>query len=435
MNNLCSGVRNLLLLMAGGFVWLFAATAVQAQLLPIVVPTAELNIPTGVGVTNGGFESGFDGFKVTGEASISGTIGGSGLLAPRQGSSQLFLETTGTVDNYIADPFNATVSPDIVIDIFLGLRPNYIDGFVGFTDLDGESQGATEGSAARQTFEVTTASTLRFEYAFATDELDQPSDFSDTAFFALDGELTLLGNVETASDFTILPFSTGFDGVIPYRSLSVNLDPGIHTIGFGVVDVSDAVVNSALLVDNITLTPGVAPDIAAVSSADDDSLAIADDEALSEELIAEELLDELVAASVASQSSDTGGSPSDAESIIQPAPAVADATAVETESESIVEAESSLAAQTSLTSTDSFDLADVLSASVLIENEDDLEFTGDIEVPDAIDAELNVSNLLVASLDSVSPDAIVVNPEPTSLLILGVLSGFGLHLRRRPTTR
>lgn len=246
------------LCVCGGLVLTFTfapAPTSQAQLLPILVPTADLNTPTGVGITGGGFESGIGNFSTTGEAEVTGTIAGSGLLSPTEGSSQLFLQTTGTIDNYIANPFTATVALDIVMDIFLGLTPNSIDGFVGFTDADGASEGATEGAAARQTFEVVAPTTLTFDYAFITDELDQSSEFSDTAFFVLDGEMSLLGNVEVASAFTTLPGSTGFDGVIPYQSFSVNLDPGIHTIGFGVVDVSDAIVNSALLVDNIVVSP------------------------------------------------------------------------------------------------------------------------------------------------------------------------------------
>ncbi|MEO0513861.1 MAG: PEP-CTERM sorting domain-containing protein [Planctomycetota bacterium] len=234
---------------------LMGVVSSQAQLLPIVVPTADLGTPTGVGISDGGFESGIGDFTAIGETEVTGTIGGSGLLSPTQGSSQLFLETTGTIDSFLANPFTSTVALDIVIDVFLGLRPNSIDGFVGFTDLDGESEGATEGSAVRRTFEVLTPTTLTFDYAFLTDELDQPSDFSDTAFFSLDGELFLLGNVETAADFTTLSGVTGFDGVIPYQTFSIPLDVGIHTIGFGVVDVSDTIVNSALLIDNIVVSP------------------------------------------------------------------------------------------------------------------------------------------------------------------------------------
>lgn len=237
-----------------GLTALVAASAAEASLLPIVVPVPDLTVSTGVGVTNPGFESADDGFVLLGEAEVTGTVDGSGLLSPTQGSSQLFLQTTGTIDNFIDDPFNATVRPDSAIEPFLGIPTNSIDGFVGATDLDDESQGATEGSAARQTFEVAVTSTLTFDYAFASDELDQPSEFSDTAFFTLDGEIFLLGNVETASDFTDTP-GTRFDGVIPYQQFSIDLDPGVHTIGFGVVDVSDAIVNSALLIDNLVLMP------------------------------------------------------------------------------------------------------------------------------------------------------------------------------------
>lgn len=234
---------------------LAAASTSQAQLLPIIVPTQDLGVPTGIGVTGGSFESGIGNFTTTGEANVTGTIGGSGLLSPTQGTQQLFLETTGTVDSFLQNPYTATVSVDIVLDVFLGLNPGDIDAFVGVTDLDNQSEGATEGSAARQSIEVLTPTTLSFDYAFLTDELDQPSDFSDTAFFALDGELFLLGNVENAMLFTTLPGTTGFDGVIPYQSFAVNLDPGIHTFGFGVVDVSDTIVNSALLIDNVMVSP------------------------------------------------------------------------------------------------------------------------------------------------------------------------------------
>lgn len=244
-------------LLAASVLLLAAGLPVQAQLLPIVINTADLGVPTGVGVADGGFESGdLGGFTPIGVADVVGTVSGDPLLAPSSGSSQVFLQTgDGINDNFIENPLTADIAPDVALDVFLGLAPGTIDGFIGLTDLDGESEGATEGSAVRQTFEVLAPTTLSFDFNFVTDELDQPSEFSDTAFFVLDGEIFLLGNVENAGDFTDTTSAFEFDGATGFQNFSTPLDPGIHTIGFGVVDVSDAIVNSALLIDNVTVSP------------------------------------------------------------------------------------------------------------------------------------------------------------------------------------
>ncbi|MEO1235503.1 MAG: PEP-CTERM sorting domain-containing protein [Planctomycetota bacterium] len=243
--------------LVGCLVLLALGTPGQAQLLPIVIDTADLGVPTGVGIADGGFEtSGLGGFTPIGVVDVVGTVSGDPLLSPSSGSSQVFLQTgDGSNDNFIANPLTADIAPDVALDVFLGLAPGAIDGFIGITDLDGESEGATEGSAVRQTFEVLAPTTLSFDFNFATDELDQPSAFSDTAFFVLDGEISLLGNVEDDDDFTDTTSAFEFDGATGFQNFSVSLDPGVHTIGFGVVDVSDAVVNSALLIDNITVSP------------------------------------------------------------------------------------------------------------------------------------------------------------------------------------
>jgi hypothetical protein len=358
--------------------YLLGASATQAQLLPIVVPTANLGVPTGVGVENGGFEAGVNGYNFIGEATLTGTIDGSSLLSPRQGSTQAYLQTTGSVDNFLADPFNATVVPDSALEVFLGLPINSIDAFVGVTDLDGASEGATEGSGFRQTFEVTAPSTLTFDYAFASDELDQPSNFSDTAFFALDGDIFLLGNVENDDDFTTLSGSQ-YDGVIPYQTYTVGLDTGIHTVGFGVVDVSDAIVNSALLIDDLEITPG----LPLVSSA----------------------------SSTSSLSASTEDAP------VTEEPTLEDASALL----------SAVAAEETLLTADEAVITDVGTPTTSLVSPFDTPGSG--ESTETL-LETALAPVDTANMSALTSDATIVNPEP-STGVLAVLAGVGLIWRRR----
>ncbi|WP_233501841.1 PEP-CTERM sorting domain-containing protein [Acaryochloris thomasi] len=133
---------------------------------------------------------------------------------------------------------------DTDIESFLGLTSGTIDG-LGNGD-------ATEGSAIKQTFSGTTGQTLTFDWNFLTNE-STPSSFNDFAFISLfpDGNSTL---ADTNSRFPLLGNNVSFNSETGFNAFSFILPAdGDYTLGLGVVDVGDTVVDSALLVDNLNL--------------------------------------------------------------------------------------------------------------------------------------------------------------------------------------
>jgi len=91
---------------------------------------------------------------------------------------------------------------------------------------------------------------LTFHWNFLTDEgissLTPP--FTDFGFFVLDGNIGLLTQ-------SLSPSNTLFLAETGYKGTSLILGPGPHTLGFGVVDTTDGQVNSALLVDGVSISP------------------------------------------------------------------------------------------------------------------------------------------------------------------------------------
>ncbi|MEO0377884.1 MAG: PEP-CTERM sorting domain-containing protein [Cyanobacteria bacterium P01_A01_bin.17] len=139
----------------------------------------------------------------------------------------------------------AQVVSDADIESFLGLTSGTIDG-LGNGD-------ATEGSAIKQTFSGTAGQTLTFDWNFLTNEVTPDPTFNDFAFISLfpDGSSTL---ADTNSRFPLLGNDISFNNETGFNAFSFVLpDDGDYTLGLGVVDVGDTIVDSALLVDNLNL--------------------------------------------------------------------------------------------------------------------------------------------------------------------------------------
>lgn len=128
---------------------------------------------------------------------------------------------------------------------------------------DIEPAAATRGSAMRITLDVQAGDTFSFDWFFGTDEGPNGADdgIIDFAFFSAGGSLSLLASVldplELAADGS--PFDDQLpplteDGTDYFRNGTLTFsESGTFTIGFAVVDVSDTIVQSGLVIDNITL--------------------------------------------------------------------------------------------------------------------------------------------------------------------------------------
>ncbi|MCL1474338.1 S8 family serine peptidase [Argonema antarcticum] len=180
--------------------------------------------------SNAGFETGdFSSWETAGVTSIETAAFGSG-------------PTEGTYQASISNAFGSV--SDAELETFLELTAGSLD------DLG--NGNATEGSAIQQTVTVEAGSQLTFDWNFFTNE-GTPSIYNDFAFISIasDGANTL---ASTNSDF--VPSSApSFFEMTDFGSFSYTFtNAGTYKVGVGVVDVTDSVVDSGLLIDNFSLT-------------------------------------------------------------------------------------------------------------------------------------------------------------------------------------
>jgi Ca2+-binding RTX toxin-like protein len=178
-------------------------------------------------VDNFGFESGnFTNWSTIGNASIQTAAYGS---TPTEGNFQALI-TTGF----------PSVS-DTTLENFLGLNTGAIDSL--------GNVNATEGSALQlNPITVSAGSVLSFDWNFLTNE-STPSFFNDFSFVSItSGPLSKLA--DTNSTFVLSPFfkETGYQ-TFEYKFTTA----GTYSVGLGVVDLLDTLVESGLLVDNLRI--------------------------------------------------------------------------------------------------------------------------------------------------------------------------------------
>jgi Ca2+-binding RTX toxin-like protein len=176
-------------------------------------------------LVNEGFETGdFSNWTTTGNASIQTASFG---VDPTEGNFQAL----------ISNGVNSV--SDTSLETLLGLNSG---------DLDNLGNGnATEGSALQLLpITVEAGDVVTFDWNFLTGE-GTPSSFNDFAFVSI-SSLSELGDTNSNFIFsnTIFPTETGY-GTFTYQFET----DGTFTVGIGVVDVGDTIVDSALLVDNL----------------------------------------------------------------------------------------------------------------------------------------------------------------------------------------
>src|SRR5262249_13191356 len=111
-----------------------------------------------------------------------------------------------------------------------------------------------------QTITVTAGTTLTFDFDFLTGEATTATNtFNDFAFYSF----TPAGSIGTATTLVstrapgFLAGAGGFSAQTGYRTVTFTFTAtATYTIGFGVLNVQDTGVASALLVDRVALTPG-----------------------------------------------------------------------------------------------------------------------------------------------------------------------------------
>lgn len=135
------------------------------------------------------------------------------------------------------------VSPNLTE--FLGINADALD-------INGV---AFEGSAIKRTINVKAGDSLTFEWNFLTNE-NSPlvnDSFNDYSFFLVNDKINKLGNIDDAklSNPNSLKGFYQETGITSFKYTFDNT--GTYTIAFGVVDIDDFTVSSALSIQNLAL--------------------------------------------------------------------------------------------------------------------------------------------------------------------------------------
>lgn len=192
-------------------------------------------------VNNGSFEGNpfeqgtFQNWRTIGDTSIETEAIG---ITPTNGEFQAL------ITNGFSDAGGAVEESDL--SEFLDLPPGTLDILI-----DGD---ATEGSAIKQTFTAQNGDILEFDYSILTNEATPTATFNDSAFFSVGGFTLELGDTfdPTFSDKSVEGYAEATDS----ENLKIAISQaGTYDLGFGVVDLTDSIVDSAILIDDVKLTP------------------------------------------------------------------------------------------------------------------------------------------------------------------------------------
>lgn len=190
-------------------------------------------------INNGSFEGSFfeggsfQNWRTIGDTSIETEDIG---IAPTDGEFQAL------ITNGFSDAGGSVEESDL--SQFLDLPSGSLDIL-----LDGD---ATEGSGIKQTFNAQAGDILEFDFSFLTNEGTPSTSFNDTAFFSVGGFTQELADTsETFSNNSVERFSQATD-TQPKKILIQQA--GTYELGFGVVDLSDTIVDSGILIDDVKLT-------------------------------------------------------------------------------------------------------------------------------------------------------------------------------------
>ncbi|AFY54223.1 hypothetical protein Riv7116_1674 [Rivularia sp. PCC 7116] len=146
--------------------------------------------------------------------------------------------------------FNFSGNPAAMVG-FGGLE-DFLDIDASVLDVGGY---AYEGSAIKQTINVKTGDVLTFEWNFGTNETSLAADpwrgsFIDYTFFSINGQLTKVADINSANTDSPSIFDKETGTQIYQHTFN---NTGTYTVAFGLVDIDDYNVTSALSIKNINL--------------------------------------------------------------------------------------------------------------------------------------------------------------------------------------
>ena len=175
-------------------------------------------------LANQGYESGLDGWTSSGDVnatSESSVVTGAGGWIIASSQSQMAQLNSGSTD-----------AQDL--DTFFGLQAGAIDGAVV-----GE---VTNGAGIQQSFTGLAGETVTQYWDFVSRDY---TGFNDSAFVVVNGAVTVLASIENGG---IVVGSYGHTG---WQSFNYTLPTnGTYTLGFGVVNTADTILDGALFLDN-----------------------------------------------------------------------------------------------------------------------------------------------------------------------------------------
>ncbi|MGB5634899.1 MAG: hypothetical protein WBM86_19245 [Waterburya sp.] len=199
-------------------------------------------------IGNGSFETAdFREWNTIGDTSIETDDLG---IFPTDGTYQAL------ITNGFSDAGGSVVDSDL--EEFLDLAPGSLDGLVG--------GDATEGSVIKQEFTVEAGDIVSFDWNFLTNEATPDFTFNDTAFLSVSGFTFELA--DTGANFVDASGVDQFNEQTGAQTLTFSINAaGTYTIGFGVVDVGDEIVDSGLAIDNVAIQPSSSGNISDATAA------------------------------------------------------------------------------------------------------------------------------------------------------------------------
>ena len=210
------------------------AAALPAIALAFVAGTAHAQ------VVNGSFGNGLAGWTTGGDAAVVGTH-----LSLTNATTDGSDDADGIVRNLSGNAPLVSGQPGGLEDT-AGLAQGALDPDAA------DAITATEGSVASQTFLAAAGSQLSFQWDLST--LDQSGDatFADIAFVVIDGKLITLGS---ALDATTPLAGGSYAAHTGWADWSTTFaTAGSHTISFGIADIGDYGVSSALDIADVNVS-------------------------------------------------------------------------------------------------------------------------------------------------------------------------------------
>ena len=183
-------------------------------------------------VVNGSFGNGLAGWTTGGDAAVVGTH-----LSLTNAYTDGSDDADGVVRNLSGNAPLASGQPGGLEDT-AGLAQQALDPDTAAAIT------ATEGSVASQTFLVAAGSQLSFQWDLSTMDQSGDKSFADIAFVVIDGQLITLGS---ALDAGSPPAGGSYAAHTGWADWSTTFSTGgSHTVSFGIADIGDVAVSSAL---------------------------------------------------------------------------------------------------------------------------------------------------------------------------------------------